>query len=421
MAANPEITIRPEAERPAHVPADSVRYIDMYALDGLEDGFHEAWMRVQGENEPDLVWTPYTGGHWVATRGDVIREVYSDPTRFSNEVVFLPREAGEQYQMIPTKLDPPEHTPYRKAIDQSLTLSRMRKTENRVREIARELIDGFADRGECDFSAEFAATFPVRVFMALADLPLEDVPLLLSFAHAMNRPEGETVEEMAEVLGSANRGFDEYVDPVVRARRGGSGDDLITTVINGEVDGKPIEHDKAVAMVSLMLFAGLDTVVNFLNFVMIHLARHPELAQEMRDDPLRLMRGVEEMFRRFPVVSDARMVTADMDYRGITLKRGDLILLPTALHGLDDRQNADPWKLDLTRRAPSHSTFGGGPHRCAGMHLARIEVIVTLQEWLKRIPHFRLKAGAAPIYYSGIVAAVKDVPLEWDVPMASAE
>ncbi len=416
MAANPEITIRPEAERPAHVPADSVRYIDMYALEGLEHGFHEAWMRIQGENEPDLVWTPYTGGHWVATRGDVIREVYSDPTRFSNEVVFLPREAGEQYQMIPTKLDPPEHTPYRKAIDQSLTLSRMRKTEDRVRDIARELIDGFADRGECDFSAEFAATFPVRVFMALADLPLEDVPLLLSFAHAMNRPEGDTLEEMAEVLGSANRGFDEYVDPVVRARRGGNGDDLITTVINGEVDGKPIEHDKAVAMVSLMLFAGLDTVVNFLNFVMIHLARHPELAQEMRDDPLRLMRGVEEMFRRFPVVSDARMVTTDMEYRGTTLKRGDLILLPTALHGLDDRQNSDPWKLDLARRAPSHSTFGGGPHRCAGMHLARIEVIVTLQEWLKRIPQFRLKAGAAPVYYSGIVAAVKNVPLEWDIP-----
>jgi cytochrome P450 len=277
------------------------------------------------------------------------------------------------------------------------------------------LIDGFADRGECDFSAEFAATFPVRVFMALADLPLEDVPLLLSFAHAMNRPQGDTLDEMAEALGSANRGFDEYVDPVVRDRRGGSGDDLITTVINGEVDGKPIEHDKAVSMVSLMLFAGLDTVVNFLNFVIIHLARHPELAQEMRDDPLLLMRGVEEMFRRFPVVSDARMVTADMEFRGTTLKRGDLILLPTALHGLDDQQNTDPWKLDLARRGPSHSTFGGGPHRCAGMHLARIEVIVTLQEWLSRIPNFRLKEGAAPTYFSGIVAAVKDVPLEWDV------
>jgi cytochrome P450 len=137
MSESPKISVRPEAEKPGHVPADKVRYIDMYDLEGLEHGFHEAWMRIQGENEPDLVWTPYTGGHWVATRGDVIRECYSDPSRFSNEVVFLPREAGEQYQMIPTKLDPPEHTPYRKAIDRSLTLSRMRKTEEQVREIAR--------------------------------------------------------------------------------------------------------------------------------------------------------------------------------------------------------------------------------------------------------------------------------------------
>ena len=410
-----ESPLRARAEKPAHVPADSVREIDMYALDGLENGFHEAWMKVQEPDGPDLVWTPLTGGHWVATNGEVIREVYSDPARFSNEVIFLPRAAGEQYQMVPTRMDPPEHTPYRKAIDKGLNLAQMRKAEDGVRAVAAELIDSFADRGECDFAAEFAQIFPVKVFMTLAGLPMEDVPLLLRFAHQMNRPQGDTLEEMAEVLGAANRGFDEYVDPIVRVRRGGSGDDLITVVVNGEVDGKPIEHEKAVAMVSLLLFAGLDTVVNFLNFFMIHLARNPEIVDEMRDDPVRLMRGVEELFRRFPVVSDARMVTGDFEYRGITLKYGDLILLPTVLHGLDAKQNADPWKLDLSRRAPSHSTFGGGPHRCAGMHLARMEVIVTLQEWLKRIPEFKLRNDANPTYFSGIVAAVKNVPLVWNV------
>ena len=415
MSAIPEAAIRVRADRPQHVPADRVREIDMYQLDGLEDGFHEAWMRVQQLNEPDLVWTPFTGGHWVATRGEVIREVYSDPSRFSNECIFLPREAGELYQMVPTRMDPPEHTPYRKAIDRGLTPAQVRKSEERVRAVAIDLIESFVDKGTCDFSAEFAAIFPVRVFMALTGLPMEDAPLLLRFAHTMNRPEGDTPEEMAEALGAANQGFDAYVDPVVRARRGGTGDDLITLVVNSEVEGKPLEHDKAVAMVSLLLFAGLDTVVNFLNFVMIHLARHPEIADDMRNDPLRLMRGVEEMFRRFPVVSDARMVTGDFEYRGTQLKHGDLILLPTALHGLDGTQNADPWTLDLGRRGPSHSTFGGGPHRCAGIHLARMEVVVTLQEWLKRIPEFRLREDAAPIYYSGIVAAIKNVPLVWDV------
>jgi cytochrome P450 len=149
--------------------------------------------------------------------------------------------------------------------------------------------------------------------------------------------------------------------------------------------------------------------------MMIHLARNPELVAELRDDKLKLMRSAEEMFRRFPVVSEARMVAKDQEYKGVELKRGDMILLPTALHGLDETENPDPWRVNLERRGISHTTFGGGPHRCAGMHLARMEVIVTLEEWLQRIPEFRLADGAQPIYHSGIVAAVDDVPLVWPV------
>lgn len=107
------------------------------------------------------------------------------------------------------------------------------------------------------------------------------------------------------------------------------------------------------------------------------------------------------------------MVAKDQEYKGVELKRGDMILLPTALHGLDESHNPDPWRLNLDRRGMSHSTFGGGPHRCAGLHLARMEIIVTLEEWLKRIPVFGLKEGAKPVYHSGIVAAVENVPLVW--------
>jgi cytochrome P450 len=109
------------------------------------------------------------------------------------------------------------------------------------------------------------------------------------------------------------------------------------------------------------------------------------------------------------------MVVDDMEYYGTQLKRGELILLPTALHGLDDAEHADPMTLDVSRRNVTHSTFAQGPHRCAGMHLARMEVTVTLQEWLARIPRFALRDGAAPIYHAGIVAAVENVPLVWDV------
>jgi cytochrome P450 len=402
-----------EQQRPAHVPIDRVYDIDMYALAGIEDGYHEAWKRVQQAGVPDLIWTPRTGGHWIATNGDTVREIYSDPTRFSSENIWLPKEAGEKYEMVPTRMDPPEHTPYRKALDKGLSLSQIRKVEDKVRAIAAELIEGIAPRGRCDFSADYANVFPIKVFMALADLPMEDVPLLTGFARQMTRPEGNTPEEQAATLEAGNKGFFAYVDPIIRQRRGGGGDDLITTMVNAEIDGRPISHEKALGLVSLLLLGGLDTVVNFLSFMMIHLARNKDLVTELRADELRLKRSAEEMFRRFPVVSEARMVARDQTYRGVELKRGEMILLPTVLHGLDDQENQDPWKVDLERRGISHSTFGGGPHRCAGLHLARMEAIVTLEEWLKRIPEFSLEEGARPIYHSGIVAAVDNVPLVW--------
>lgn len=400
---------------PDHVPPELIREVDAYALDGIEEGVHEAWKRVQQPGTPPLIWTPFTGGHWIATRGALIDEIYRSPDRFSSRVIWVPREAGEAYEMVPTKMDPPEHTPYRKALDKGLNLAQIRKVESDIRTVAVEIIESFAANGQCDFARDFAGIFPVKVFLTLAGLPMEDAPKLNLLANEMTRPSGNTPEEQGRSLAAANKGFFDYVAPIIAERRGGTGTDLISQMVNSEINGQPMPEDKALGLVSLLLLGGLDTVVNLLSFMMIYLARHPETVEELRSDPMKLQRGVEEMFRRFAVVSDARYVVADMEYYGTHLKAGDLILLPTALHGLDDTQHEDPMKVDLSRRNVTHSTFAQGPHRCAGMHLARLEVMVTLQEWLARIPRFALKEGAAPIYHAGIVAAVEDVPFVWEV------
>jgi len=405
---------RARAPIPDHVPASHIYEVDMYALDGIEEGYHEAWSRIQQPGTPDLIWTPFTGGHWIATRGAIIDDIYRNPSRFSSEVIFLPKEAGEKYAMVPTRMDPPEHAPYRQVLDRGLSLAQVRKVEEKVRAVAIELIEGFAADGECDFGKAYAQVFPVKVFMALADLPIGDAPALSVLATQMTRPSGNTPAEQARALDDANQGFFDYVKPIIAARVGQNGDDLITVMVNSEVNGKPIENDKAIALISLLLLGGLDTVVNFLGFMMTYLARHPETVEELRSDPLKLMRSAEEMFRRFPVISEARMVAQDMVYCGVSLRKGDMILLPTSLHGLEAAENPDPWKVDLARKGIRHTTFGAGVHRCAGMHLARMEVIVTLQEWLKRIPQFRLRDENAPICHSGIIAAIDNIPLVWD-------
>jgi cytochrome P450 len=411
---------RHRTPQPTHVPDHLVRDIDMYDPDGIENGYHEAWRSLQRPDMPELVWTPFTGGHWVATRSALIKEIYTDPTRFSSEVIFLPKEAGEKYLMVPTRMDPPEHTPYRKTLDKGLNLGQMRRVEEDVRRIAVELIDGMAARGHCEFSVEYSRIFPVKVFMALCDLPMSDAPMLSRLAEDMTRPPGATPEEMGAALEAAQAGFDNYVEPIINARRGGDGLDLITVMINNDINGEPISQERAIGLISLLLLGGLDTVVNFLSFMMLHLAKNPEIVADLRSDPLVLQRSVEEMFRRFPVIAEARMVAGDQEYRGVTLKHGDMILIPTALHGLDEDENVDAMKLDIHRKKIAHMTFGGGPHRCAGMHLARMEAIVTLQEWLKRIPEFHVAHGSHPTFRSGIIAAVDDVQLEWSPPSSQA-
>lgn len=417
--ADPKIA-RHRTPRPAHVPEHLSRDIDMYDPDGIEGGYHEAWRALQRPDVPELVWTPFTGGHWIATRSVLIEEIYTDPSRFSSEVIFLPKEAGEKYLMVPTRMDPPEHTPYRKTLDKGLNLAQMRRVEDHVRTIAVELIETIAAQGSCEFSGEYARIFPVKVFMALCDLPMSDAAMLSVFAEHMTRPPGATPEEMGAALSAAQAGFDNYVAPIVDARRGGTAQDLITVMVNNDINGEPITREHAIGLISLLLLGGLDTVVNFLSFMMLHLAKHPEIVTDLRSDPLVLQRSVEEMFRRFPVIAEARMVSGDQEYRGVTLKHGDMILIPTALHGLDEAENTDAMTLDIRRKRVQHMTFGGGPHRCAGMHLARMEAIVTLQEWLSRIPEFHLGEGGGPVFRSGIIAAVDNIHLEWAPQTAAA-
>lgn len=404
---------------PDNVPRDRIIDVDMYALEGIDDGYHEAWTRIKTPDMPDLMWTPRNGGHWIATNFRTIQEIYSDPTRFSSEVIFMPKEAGEKYEMVPTRMDPPEHTPYRKGLAGALGTAMVRRFDEKARIFSKQLIDSFIDKGSCDFAADYAEKFPVLIFMALADLPLSDVPMLTRFAHLMTRPEGDTPAERAAVLEQGNKGFFEYVDPIIKARRGSDADDLISLMVNLDIDGEPIKHEHALGLVGLLLLAGLDTVVAFLNFTMVYLARNPDKVAELRSDPKKLVQGAEELFRRFPVISEGRMIAKDQDYDGVQLKYGEMVLLPTALAGLDPIVYPNPWVADFTRKGAPHLTFGGGPHRCAGALFARLELVTTLEEWLTRIPEFSMRKDEPIRYSTGMVANVANVPLKWPVQVGS--
>ncbi len=407
-----------KADRPAHVPRSRIVDFDVYNPAGIGDGYYAAWQRLHAPGIPDLIWTPRNGGHWIATRGSMIRQFLNEPEHFSARVMIVPKAAGMEHKLVPMNMDPPEHTPYRRVLNKGLGPREIRNFETAIRSVAIELIEKFAHLGKVEFCAAYADIFPIKVFLAFSKLPLSDAPTLTKFAAGMLRPEGATPDEKAASMAAANAGFFDYIEPTIADRTATPGDDWISTIIHSEVNGAPPTAYEIKAMIALVLLAGLDTVVNFLPFAMEYLARHPADVAALRADPKRIPKHVEELLRRFPVVNQARLVTADIIRDGVELKAGEMVLIPSTLHGLDERENACPMDVDFGRKKISHSTFGGGAHVCAGMHLANFEIVVTLQEWLKRIPAFRLEEGFKMVAHSGVVADVDTLKLEWEAASA---
>ncbi|SFV02611.1 cytochrome P450 [Pseudoduganella namucuonensis] len=408
MTTTEAIPLSKLAPLPAHVPESLVFDFDMYNPVGLDAGLQEAYKRLQAPGVPDLVWTRHNGGHWIATRGQIIREAFEDTGHFSSQCPFIPREVGEAYDFIPTSMDPPEQRKYRALASTTVGMPVVDALEPRIQALAVELIEQLRPLGKCNFTEDFAEPFPIRIFFMLADLPDRDMPFLKNLGDQMTRPDGSMT------FAEARDAFYTYLSPIIDARMAAPGDDAISKIAGGKIDGRPITKNEALRMTGLLLLGGLDTVINFLGFCMQFLAQSPAHRQELVDDPARIPAATEELLRRFGLVADGRILTSDLSFHGVQLKQGDQILLPQLLTGLDERENACPMHVDFGRKKVSHTTFGHGSHLCLGQHLARREIIATLTEWLARIPRFEIAPGATISHQGGIVGSVKGLPLVWN-------
>ncbi len=396
--------------RPGHV--DAARYLEFDVYAPLTSGkdFHESWKALQDADLPDIVWTPYNGGHWMVLRGRLVQEVLSDYKRFSNHTVLVPKEtAGEAYRLLPLSLDPPAHAPFRNLLSKGLSPKLVRSAESEIRKLTIDMIEKLQPKGNCNFTVDFAEQLPIRIFMQIVDLPESDTPKLKHLADQFTRPDGSLTYPEVGAL------FREYVNPIIAGRRGGTGEDMITQMVNGTVDGRSLNDEEAANLCIQVLVGGLDTVVNFMSFVMLFLAKNPAARRELRDAPEKLPVAIMELARRFPLVTVGREVREDIEYEGVSLKRGEMVVAPTLLHGLDDNENPDPMSVDFYRKDVRHSTFGAGSHACPGIHLARSEVRILLEEWLARIPEFDVDPRADIGYVGGIVGSVNGLPSVWQV------
>ncbi|WP_372732294.1 cytochrome P450 [Novosphingobium sp.] len=392
---------------PAHVPADRIVNFDIFNPPGVEDDYFASWKTLL--DGPGIVWTTANGGHWIGARGDVVRSLWNDSERLSNECLAVTPGLGDVMQFIPLQQDGAEHKAFRMAVMKGLASRYVVALEPRVVEIARELIADLLPHGGCDFVAEFAEILPLNIFLSLIDVPLEDRPRLRQLGVQLTRPDGSmTVEGLKQAA-------DDYLWPFIQKRMAEPGDDLFSHILSEPVMGRKWTEDEARRMCRNLLFGGLDTVAAMFGMVALHLARHPEDQKLLREQPDLIPAAADELMRRYPTVAVSRNAVADVDVDGVTIRQGDLVYLPSVLHNLDPASfdSPDEVRFDRDLTPIRHTTMGVGAHRCVGAGLARMEVIVFLREWLSLMPEFRLDPAQPVRMKGGNVGACTAIPLVW--------
>jgi cytochrome P450 len=395
---------------PHHVKPEQVIDFDIYTDERLREDLHTGYKTLH-VSAPDISYTTRNGGHWIVTRFDLMTAILRDTEHFSNRELDIPKSASP-HVMIPLNLDPPDHTRYRVVLMRHFDKKTVAAREPSLRAWANLLIDRVIQKGECDFTESLGAGFPVSVFMEMMGIPLErfDEFRTLVFEYFGKTTVARRIELQDTIFG--------IITDLIEERRVERRDDLVSKLLDEQVRGEPMSLEELQSIGFLLFIAGLDTVANALTFSFRQLAQNPALQRRLADDPTRIPDFVEESLRCYGVVNQTRLVKKDIEIAGAQFREGDMVVCPLTLAGMDERINPAPENFDIDRVKREHLAFSTGPHTCIGNILARAEMRVFTEEWLKRIPNFRIATGAKLEWRPGLVVALLHLPLEWDVESA---
>ncbi|MDM7929403.1 cytochrome P450 [Blastomonas fulva] len=393
---------------PDHVPPELVRQAGLiYSPEFLADPY--TFFPAMHERFPPIFYDvgPF-GNAWVLTKHEDALFALRHAEYFSNEdATPFPRDPNNYFYFIPIEIDPPEHRKYRNIVDPVVSPQGVLKLEERIRALANELIDDVIEKGECEFDEVFGRPLPVLVFLDLMGLPRDMCDTFVSWAMALLHSNDR------QIMGDTLKTIGDYLTTAIAEKEANPDDGLVSRIVHAEFDGKRISDKEAFGFVTFLFIAGLDTVFATLNNIWLWLARNPERRQEIIDNPDNINAQVEELLRVFSVTFSGRTVAQDVEVRGVQMKKGDKVtsILPACNYDPDVFPN--PTMVDFNRPKKIILAFTVGIHSCMGAHLARLEIKIALQEWLKRIPDFKVRPGAETVYRPGGVIGPESVPLVW--------
>ncbi|MGH2801468.1 MAG: cytochrome P450 [Thermoleophilaceae bacterium] len=394
---------------------------------------HEAFRRLRDE-EP-VAWQeehevgdwPAGSGFWAVTRYDDVRQVLASPAEFSSHSGATqirdpdPEDLAFIQRMI-LNMDPPEHLRIRRLVTGAFSSRHLEQFTEKIAERARSLLDEVVDSGACDLPAKVTDDFPLANLADLLGMPATDRHLLLRWT---NRVIGYQDPEHGEALQD-ERGrpvnprspamltdMFEYAERLAAHKRCRPADDVMTALVQAEVDGKRLGDAELNMFFFLVVIAGNDTVRSALPGGVLALVEHPTDYRRLRSDPSLLPSAIEEMLRWHPpVLSFRRTVTRDLELGGRRVRAGDKVVVYHVSAHYDEREFTDPFRFDIERTPNHHLAFGHGPHKCLGAHFARLQMQAFFTEFLQRLPEVELD-GPVERLTSNFINGIKHLPLRW--------
>ncbi|HEX9467073.1 MAG TPA: cytochrome P450 [Acidimicrobiia bacterium] len=405
-----------------------VAEIDLLDFDRFMRQEHHAMFARLRADDP-VYWhpDPYSGrGFWNVVKHENLIEVSRDTQLFSSEVGGTTIFSGEEldpYQDSQTnfvtrgnlmvEMDPPKHTRYRLLVNKGFTPRMIGLVEQALRRRATMIVDRVIERGSADFVNEIASELPLQAIGEILGVPEEDRHMLLEWS---NRLIGVADPEYAsgDGMGAIFEMFG-YLNSLAAQRRSEPRDDIVTKLLNSEIEGDSLTELEFNLFMLLLIVAGNDTTGNATAHGMHALLTHADQFELLKSDPDgRMDDAVEEILRwGSPTLHFRRTATADTEIRGRAIREGDKVVIWYISANRDEDVWDDPFRFDITRSPNPHVTFGGGgTHFCLGANLSRMELRLIFHELVTRIPDMKL-AGDPEHLRSNFIGGIKHMPVSW--------
>jgi hypothetical protein len=360
-----------------------------------------------------IAHTERFGGAWLPTRYEDVAAIAYDTERFSSRSIIMsnfrpPRDLAPIGGSPPISSDPPFHHDARKLLLPAFTKAAVQRQEPATRAFCHSLIDRFAGQDVVDAAADYAQHIPMRVISDMLGFPPEDGPQFRVFVEdlleGINLPPDERIQRVSRLFDYLLVQVHDHID---NSRDG----DLTSYLLNAELYGQKLGPDHVVGTMALLLIAGIDTTWSAIGSSLWHLAKTPADRERLVAEPALLPTAIEEFLRAYAPVTMARLVKEDMHWHGVDMKADDWILLSFPAANRDPAQFDHAGEVVIDRAVNRHAAFGLGIHRCAGSHLARMELRVALDVWLERIGEFTLADPAAVTWSAGQIRGPRSLPL----------